>query len=242
MMKSFTYAWELYKSNLGLIALSAISLIIAFLIPVFASLPTYNDMGGIFVRTSSLYLNLNPINTAIIIASVIFSLLFISFASVVINVIAKHSRTKTSVKTAVLHSLEKYTGRVFAILLLYSILIFAVNVLFFWTNYSGIITSIVALLLIPIFFYAPSSVVIDEHNALRAMRASAKFFFKDIWNFVAWVIALIITLSVIDFIVIAISGSVLSSYIMLVISSIFILPFFLMLQGEMYISRFKLLK
>ena len=62
-----------------------------------------------------------------IIVSFLFSLIFISFAMVMINVIVKHSRTRTKVKTAVIRSLERFTGIVFVTLLIYSIIVFAVE-------------------------------------------------------------------------------------------------------------------
>ena len=80
MRKILEYTWQTYFANIYLILLSSIAFIIAFLIPIFASFPTYNDLGGVLLRSASIYLNLNPFNTAIIVISILFSLLFLSFA------------------------------------------------------------------------------------------------------------------------------------------------------------------
>ncbi len=234
--------WNSYTSNLQLVLLSAVALIIAFLVPVFASLPTFNDLGGVFLRTSSIYLNLNIFNSAVIIVSFLFSLVFISFALVMINVIAKHSRTRTKVKTEVIRSLERFTGMVFVALLIYSILVFAADVLSYGTGYSAPITAIVALVLTPLIFYAPSSIVIDEKGLLRAMRASMAFFFKKFDYFLLWLVVAILLFTVLDFVFIHALGTVASRYAMLIVSSVFLLPFLMLMQGEMYLNRFGLLK
>jgi hypothetical protein len=234
--------WNSYASNLQLVLLSAIALIIAFLVPAFASLPTFNDLGGVFLRTSSIYLNLNIFNSAVIIVSFLFSLVFISFALVMINVIAKHSRTRTKVRTEVIRSLERFTGMVFVALLIYSILVFAADVLSYGTGYSAPITAIVALLLTPLIFYAPSSIVIDEKGLLRAMRASMAFFFKKFDYFLLWLVVAILLFTVLDFVFIHALGTVASRYAMLIVSSVFLLPFLMLMQGEMYLNRFGLLK
>ncbi len=231
-----------YFANIYLILLSSISFILAFIIPLFASFPTYNDMGGVFLRTASIYLNLNPFSAAVIIVAALFSLLFLSFATVAINIVVKHSRTQTKIKAEVIRGIEKYTGRVFAILLVTTVVLVLVNVLTFGSGYSGLATAIAALIMTPIMFYAPSSVVIDEANFMRSMRAGWKFFWKKPSYFLAWAAIAIVLLTVFDTAFIAIAGTVYSRYVMLIFSSLFILPFLMLFQGELYISRFKLLK
>jgi hypothetical protein len=242
MVNVITRTWISYKSNLGLVLLSAVALIIASLVPLFASLPTYNDLGGVFLRTSSIYLNLNVFNSAIIIISFLFALIFISFALVMINVIVKHSRTRTKIKTAVISSLERSTGIVFVTLLIYSVVVFAVNILTYSTGYSQAITAIVALLLTPLIFYAPSSIVIDERGLFNAMKSSVAFFFKKFDYFLIWLVVAVLLFSVLDFVFIHAFGTFGSRYVMLVVSSVFVLPFLMLMQGEMYLNRFGLLK
>jgi hypothetical protein len=234
--------WNSYRSNLGLVLISAVALIIAFLVPAFASLPTFNDLGGVFLRTSSIYLNLNIFNSAVIIISFLFALIFISFALVMINVIVKHSRTRTKIKNAVMSSLERFTGIVFVTLLIYSVIVFAVNIVTYGSAYSAALTAIVALLLTPLVFYAPSSIVIDEKGFFRAMKASAAFFFKKFDYFLLWLVVAIILFTVLDFVFIHAFGTFASRYVMLVVSSVFVLPLLMLMQGEMYLNRFGLLK
>ncbi len=238
----FGHAIETYFSNIYLILLCSISFIIAFLIPAFASFPTYNDAGAVLLRTASVYINLNPFTTAIIVIAMLFSLLFLSFAIVAINIVVKHSRTQTKIRSEVIKGLEKYTSRVFVILLLATVIIVLASVLSYNSGYSGIITALVALIITPFIFYAPASVVIDENNVFRSIKAGTKFFTKRLDYFVAWLVIAILLLTIFDFIFILVAGTEISRYAMLIFSSLFILPFLVLLQGEFYMSRFKLLK
>lgn len=236
------YALETYRANLKLILLFSISFVIAFLIPVFASFPTFLDAGSIFLRTASVFLNLNIVNTAVIFIAVFFSLLFLSFAIVAINVIVKHSRTHTRITREVMRGLERYTAKVFAILLIGTVIVVLASVLTYGSTYSALVTAIVGLIITPFLFYAPASIVIDENRIGHAIDASLSFFFKRFDYFVMWLVLAIVLITVFDFIFIAVGGTVASRYIMLVFNSLFILPFLVLLQSEIYMSRFKLLK
>ncbi len=242
MRTVFGHAIETYFSNIYLILICSISSLIAFLVPAFASFPTYNDAGSVLLRTSSIFLNLNPFTTAIIVIASLFSLLFLSFAIVAITTVVKHSRTQTKIRSEVIRGLEKYTGNVFTILLIATVIIALANILSYNSGYSGLVTAIVALIITPFVFYTPSSIVIDDTNLLRAIRAGFKFFKKRPDYFVAWLVIAILLITIFDFAFILIAGTALSRYAMLVFSSLFILPFLVLLQGEFYMSRFKLLK
>ena len=241
MANVLQYAVETYLSDIYLILLSSIPFIIAFLIPVFAGFPTYVDAGAIFIRTASLFLNLNLFNTAVITVALLFSLLFLSFAIVAINVVVKHSRTRTKVRREVIEGLEKYTSKVFIILLLATCITLLANALSYGNQYSGAITVLVGLVITPFLFYAPASIVIDDNKIPRAIKASARFLVGRFDYFLLWLVIAIALLTVFDFVFIAIGGSVLSRYLMLIVNSLFILPFLVLLQSELYMKRFKLL-
>ena len=241
MANVLKYAVETYLSDIYLILLCSIPFVIAFLIPVFAGFPTYVDAGAIFIRTASLFFNLNLFNTAVIAVALLFSLLFLSFAIVAINVVVKHSRTRTKVEREVIEGLEKYTSKVFIVLLLSTCIILLANALSYGNPYSSIITVFVCLAITPFLFYAPASIVIDGNKIIRAMKASAKFVARRFDYFALWLVIAIALLTLFDFVFIAIGGSVLSRYLMLIVNSLFILPFLVLLQSELYMKRFKLL-
>ena len=247
MTNVLKYAADIYVSRISLILLFSISFVIAFLIPSFATFPTYNDLGGIFVRTASVFANLTPFNTAIIVMALVFSLLFLSFAIVAINVIVKHSRTHTKIRAEVMRGLEMYTGRVFLLLLFCTAVIAFVNIATYSTGYSGIFTAVISLVLSPLILFGSASIVIDENKIFRAIKSSAIFFTKRIDYSLLAIAVTIALLTFFDFIFDAAGGTsatgvVVATYAMLIFSSLFILPFIIVLESEMYVKRFPLLK
>lgn len=233
---------KIYTERFPLIAFFSISFIIAFLIPLFASFPTFNDMGGIFLRVSSVFLNLTPFTAAVIVFSTLFSLLFLSLAIVAINVIVKHSRTGTRIRKDVMDGLEKYTAKVFTVLLFYTIIVVFMQLIGYVYNFSSVVADIVALAVIPFFFYAPAAIVIDEQRFWRAINSSVTFFFNRFDYIFLWFVLSIVSLTLLDWIFISISGTIMSRYLLLVFTSLFVLPYLVVLQSQSYMSRFSLLK
>ena len=208
MTNVLAYTSDTYFKHLGLVLLFSLAFIIALLIPVFAAFQKYNDIGAIFIRTASIFVNLNIVNTAVIVASTLFSLLFLSFAIVAINVIVKHSRTHVRVRKDVINGIERYTGRVFVVLLFYAFIITMASVLTHSSSLSGIATAVVGLVFAPFFFYAPSAIVIDEQHIWRSMAWSVRFFIRRFDYFVLWLALALVLVTFFDFIFISVSGTV----------------------------------
>ena len=242
MTNVLEYTAEAYAKHISTILLFSIAFVIALLIPAFAPLPTYADIGAVFIRTSSIFINLTAISVAVIIASMLFSLLFLSFAIVSINLIVKHSRTHSKIRKEVIDGIEKHISRVFIVLLLYTALIAAASLIGYTFGAAGIFAAAAGLVFSPLFFYAPSSIVIDEKGIVRAIAASASFFFKRFDYFLLWLFIGLAAITAFDFIFITISGTMISRYAMLVFDSLFVLPFLAMQQSECYMKRFALLK
>jgi hypothetical protein len=231
-----------YADHLQLILLFSFSVVIALLIPLFAYLPAYNSIGAIFLRNTSIFSNITPFNFELITISTLFSLLFFSFAIVAINVIVKHSRTHTKITQEVMRGLERYTGRVFVVLLIFTIICFLLTFASYVYGFSIAISYVGVLIITSAFFYAPSSIVIDENSIIHSFRSSFNFFVKRIDYFILWVVCAIVLFTLFDFIFIAIGGPQYAGYLSLLFDSFFILPFLVILQSESYMKRFALLK
>ena len=115
--------YETFAENIRLVLIFSIPFIIAFIIPLLAPLPTYVSMGGIFLRSASIFTNLDFYSIAVILLAFFFSLLFISFAFVAISLIVKSRKTRLKIGQRALRSIEKYTGRVFILFIIYAIII-----------------------------------------------------------------------------------------------------------------------
>ncbi|MCL5239070.1 MAG: hypothetical protein M1286_01180 [Candidatus Marsarchaeota archaeon] len=165
-------AWETYAKNIKLVLLFSIPFVIAFVIPLLAPLPTYVSGGAIFLRTASIFLNINAVGLAVIIISSFISLLFLSFAFVAISMIVKSERTFTRNLASAIRGIEKYTARVFVVLLAYALILVLVNILGYFLGLEGILTPVVGFFLFMAIFYAPTAIAIDNKSIGQALNRS----------------------------------------------------------------------
>jgi hypothetical protein len=240
--------WETYAGNIKLVLLFSIPFIIAFLIPLFAPLPTYVSSGGIFLRSASIFLNVTVPGMVVIIISSFLSLLFLSFAFVAISLIVKAKRTYTKHAGSVLRDVEKYTARVFAVLLAYAFILTLVNITGYFFGLEEIVTPIVGFILFMAIFYAPTAIVIDNKRVGSALDRSMEMVAKEPQYFILWVVLLTVVVSVVDYAVIHAADILLpsflpfTSYLVLLLNSLFILPYFIIFQAEAYMKRFPVLR
>ncbi|HUB92617.1 MAG TPA: hypothetical protein VL945_01515 [Candidatus Saccharimonadales bacterium] len=234
--------YETYSSNLNLVLLFSIPFIIAFVIPLLAPLPTYISLGGIFLRSASIFTNLGFFGLAVIIVAFFFSLLFISFAFVAISLIVKARRTRMKIGRRAIQGIERYIGKVFLVFIIYAVMLSLANLVGYYLGIEALLTGIVGFFGFIPFFYAPSAIVVDEQRLGRAMKNSVRLVVKDPKYFVAWFVLIGIVLSLISVVFIALTGTFWSRYIILVLSSLFVLPYFVIFQAEAYMKRFPILR
>lgn len=243
-------SWETYAKNIRLVLLFSIPFIIAFVIPLLAPLPTYVSSGAIFLRSASIFQNLTAVGVSVIILSLFLSLLFLSFAFVAISLIVKGERTFTKHPRAVIRDIERYTGKVFLLLLVYAFVLIITDMLSFPLGLEGVITPVVGFVLFIAIFYAPTAIVIDNKRTFAAVKQSVKMVVTKPQYFVLWFVLIAVVVSVVDFVVIlatsgvssSYAGTTVSSYLLLVVNSLFVLPYFIMYQAEAYMRRFPVLR
>ncbi len=232
-----------YTSNAKLVLLFSIPFIIAFLIPMLAPLPTYISGGAIFLRTASLFANnLSAFGIAVIIVSLFFSLLFISFAIVAIALVIKSQKTHTRISERIMSSVERYIGKVFVLLLFYLLAVLFANVIGYMVNAQQWLTPLVGFLLFLLIFYAPGSIVIGEKRIANAVRESISLLFRQPGYVALWLIAIVVAVSLLDYAIVHVTGTVAGAYIMLLANSLLVLPYFVIMQIESYMRKFALLK
>ncbi len=237
-------SYEVYREKLNLTLLFSIPFIIAFAIPLFAPLPTYITAGAIFLRSASIFVNgnISPLGLVVITISTIFSLLFLSFAFVLISMLVKSKRTHSKVGAMAMRNIERYIGKVFLIFFLYTVAIVFANIFGYFIGISTLLTGLVGFFLFAILFYAPSAIVMDDKKTWRAIKDSARLLLREPQYFLMWLVLITVAVSVLDLACIAIFGTVLSKYVVLVLNSLFIVPYFVIFQAEAYMDTFRLLR
>ncbi len=234
--------WETYKEHISLVLLFSIPFIIAFAIPALAPLPTYISAGAIFLRSASIFVNLSVTSLAVIVLGIVLSLLFISFAFVAISLIVKAEKTHVKTPGKVMRGIEGYTAKVFTVLLAYMIVLAVTNIVGYYLGVSDMLTAVVGFFGFALIFYAPSAIVVDDKRIWRAVKDSAKLMAGAPQYFMLWLTLITVTVSVLDFVLIALSGTLFSQYILLVVNSLFVLPYFIIFQAEAYMRKFPMLR
>lgn len=236
--------WELYKEKISLALVFSIPFVIAFAIPLLAPLPTYISAGAIFLRSASIFVNgnISLLSLAVITVSTIFSLLFLSFAFVLISLLVKSKRTHSSTRIMDFRNMERYIGKVFTIFLIYTLILTVANIIGYSFGISSLLTAFVGFFLFAAIFYAPSAVVVEDKKVWRALKDSARLVAREPQYFILWLVLITVAISVLDIVCIALFGTLWSRYIALVLNSLFVVPFFVIFIAEAYMDRFKLLK
>jgi hypothetical protein len=236
-------SYGVYREKISLVVLFSIPFIIAFAIPLLAPLPTYVTVGAIFLRSASIFVNgnISLLSLAVITISTIFSLLFLSFAFVLISLLVKSKRTHLKIGKRAFGSIEAYVGRVFTIFLIYTIAIVFSNMVGYFVGKPALLAGVAGLILFAILFYAPSAVVVDDKSVWRSIKDSARLVVHEPQYFILWLVLITIIVSIVDAVFIFGLGTN-AGYPVLVINSLFIVPYFVIFQAEAYMNRFKLLR
>lgn len=181
-------------------------------------------------------------NMAIIVIFSLASLFLVSFALVAINIVIKSQRTLTQIRTEVLQGIEKYTFSVFWLLLTFELLYLVINMFLFDFGLHRILGTLVTFLLsLPIFF-APAAIVIDELSPNSAVRMSLSVLKMRFMYFLLWIVIGVVALAVLDGLLLAIIPHTLAEYAVLIINSVVVLPFLVVLQTQIYLSKYTIIR
>ena len=229
-----------YMKNLKLISLFSVPFLLALLIPLFTPMPTFMALGGTFLRTGSMP-QLTLFETGVIILSCLTSMFLISFAFVAINLVIKSQRTLTNIKTEVLKGMKKYIFTLFAIYSFAWILTLAVTLIAFETGSERIVGPLASLITYTLLFYVPAAMVIDDQSIWRAFRTSATYLYRKPLYVLLWMLLAFSALSLLEFTLLEVMDHTLAEYAVLVVNSIILLPMLVVIQTQMYLSKYTIL-
>lgn len=233
------YTVEFYLSRLNMIVLFSIPFIFAFLIPVLVPAPTYLSLGGIFLRTGSIP-DLSILDLIITVIGYAISVFLIADSIVNINLIIRTKRTLTQVKSEILSAMSTYAVRIFVIYTVILVLLFLMQVLTYESSLQSLLYPLFSLLLSFCLFFVAPAVVIDNSGLLDAFTKSIDLAFRKPVYVISWFVAVLVVLSFLKvFFDLLVPGSI-SGYLVLIVNSLFILPFFTILQTQMYMEKYPL--
>jgi len=242
-MDVLKYTANAYLKNIKMVSFFSVPFLLAFLIPLLAPTPTYVALGATFLRTGSMYVDLTGVDIAIIVISFLISLFLVSFAIVAINLLIKSQRTFTNIRSEVIEGIEKYTLTVFWMFLTAWILMLIANLVGYEFGINEWLTPLAAFIVSLPLFYAPTAIVIDEQRPLLALRTSVQMVARRAEMFALWVVIGIAALSLVDIVFILLHSYIpFARYLVLVVNSLVILPFLIMMQVQIYLTKYTILK
>ncbi|MBN2478114.1 hypothetical protein JXB01_02370 [Candidatus Micrarchaeota archaeon] len=233
------HAWQLYTKKAGMVSIFALPLIAAFVILFAVPAPTYNALGSVIIRTGSIP-EMDPISTGITILAYLVSIFIFADVITNINLIIKAKRTQNKIPKEILKAMGVYATKIFFVFVLIALLIFAVQLLSYGMQMQEIIYPFLSLIIYCAFFFVPPAIVIDNYDTTRAIAASFNLVLKLPLHLLAWILIGLISLSLVELVVFFIIPSEIGSWIVLLINSLYILPFLIILQSQIYMERYPL--
>ncbi len=239
LFRVFKYATDFYLKRLGLILIFSIPFIIASVLLILVAAPTYLALGGVFLRTGSIP-ELSLWNTIIAAVAYVLAMFIIADTIVNVNIVVRSKRTLTSIKHEVLTALGKYATRIFYIYTVMMLLLFIVQLLFYENPLQSWIYPLFALILSFLLFFVPPAVVIDNSDTPTAIKRSVAMALKNPTIVLLWALVGLLAISAVEAIALFILPSPFSGYFVLLVNSLFVLPYLIVLQTQMYMEKYPL--
>ena len=235
-----SYSFKAYKDNIKLISFFSIPSLIAFLIPAVVNTPVFSALGGSFLRTGSIP-DMTGSDLGIVIIGVLMSLYLVSFAIVNINIVIKAQRTSTSIKKEVLKGITGYTLNVFSLFLLGTIALLIIQLVTFEMGAQKWLSPLLSLIVWLPLFYAPAGLVIDDLRPFRAAQKSVSMVISKFPYFLMWLAIAFLLLALFDGLSLALLPHKVGSLVVLLLNSLLLMPFLIVLQTQIHMSKYTIL-
>jgi len=233
-------SFKAYRENIRLISFFSIPSLIAFLIPAMVNTPVFSALGGSFLRTGSIP-DMTGADLGVVIFGVLVSLYLVSFAIVNINLVIKSQRTGTNIKKEVLRGITGYTLNVFSLFLLGTIALLIIQLVTFEMGAQKWLAPLLSLLVWLPLFYAPAALVIDDMRPYRAAQKSVSMILSKLPYFLLWLVIAFALLALLDAAALALLPHKMGSLAVLLLNSLLLMPFLIVLQTQIYMSKYTIL-
>ncbi|MBS3068909.1 hypothetical protein J4441_00925 [Candidatus Micrarchaeota archaeon] len=229
-----------YMKNTNLMLFFSLPALFAFAMPVLVGTPSYNALGGIFLRTGSIP-DLSEFGIGVMVVALLASLYLLSFALVNLNIVVKSQRTSTSIKNEVFKGITTYTVNVFWIFLVAQLLLLIVQLLTFGMPMQGIIAPVLSLAIVVPALFAPAALVIDGLRPFRALQKSVEITFTKLHYVALWVAISICALSVVDGIALFLLPHGIGTWAAVLLNALIIMPFSVVMLAQIYMSKYTII-
>lgn len=233
------YSKNFYFNRIGLLMIFSIPFIFAFLIPILVSAPTYTALGGVFLRTGSI-----PDLTIfdIIITALGYAISFFLAADAIVNVnlLVRSKRTITETKTEMFNAIGNQVLRLFYVYTLVLLFLFVIQLFLKQSDFQQILYPIILAITSFYLFYITPSIAIDNNDIPTSIAKSAELAKAKPHLAILWTVCGFILISLLKLLVDLVVPTPYSTYVVLIINSLIVLPFLIILQTQMYMEKYPL--
>ncbi len=236
----FEYTNRAYSKNFLAIVTMAVPGLVAMFVPALVGAPAYLTLGGLYLRTGSIP-DLSSMNIAVILIGLLVSMFLMAFALVNINLVIKSERTLTNIGNEVMKHLSTTTLSVFWVYLVGVLALFIVQLLTYEWGVQKVLAPVLSGIVGLVLLFVPTAMVMDEARPSRALGKSVDTIIKK-WPLVGtWIVVALLVMSVVDGLFLFVLPHPLASYLVLLFNSMFLLPYLVVMLGQIYISKYTIL-
>jgi len=236
IVQLFRYSTDFYFRKLPQLLVFSIPMLIALLIPLLVATPTFVSLGAVVMRTGSLP-ELTIGDIAFTAFAYALSLFIIADAIANINILIKSKRTMTSLSSQVIAALSTYGLRIFYIYTIMMLMFAIFQLLTFEQPFQTWLYPLLMFLLSALLFFVAPAIVIDDAPVQHAISHSIRASLGRPRMFLIWTVTGFLLVSAVRLLLGVVVPS-LASPLTLIINALFILPFLIILQTQMYMEKY----
>jgi len=237
MSRILKYSIKSYINHIGWMMYFGIIFLLAIAVPILAGVPTYTTLGSVYLRFNSLP-ELTLWFITVIGIGIAVTTYLVSFSIVNINLIVKSERTLLNIPREMIHSLGTYSLKLFWIYIIQVALLWIGQVLLQTTEYSTILIPIYNFAFLIFLLFAPSAIVMEEMDIVNAIRRSIQFIKRYPLHTIFFLVFSIIMITVADGLLLLVPFY--PQYLVMIVNTLFILPFSIIMLAHMYISKYSI--
>ena len=238
-LRALSNAWSFYCNRLNLILVFSIPFIIAYLLLLLVAAPTFVTLGATMLRTVSIP-DLSYFDIGIAVLAYLFSFYIIAASIVNVNLVVRSKRTLTQIKDEVITAMGSYAVTIFYVYTIMLILTYIINLLTYESGLRTLLYPLATFLLSFLLFFVPPAVVIDHEDSVGAIKKSVRMALRRPHFVILWSVLGLIVLMILKVLAdLLLPGSFAGSAVLL-LNSLFVLPFLIIFQTQLYMEKYPL--
>jgi len=239
LKRMIRHSLKFYIERQKLIMLFSLPFLVSFTLLMFVPSPTYLAIGGMFSRTGSIP-ELSITDIILIGVAYIISLFVIADTIANVNLIIRAKRTKNVNSSEILSAMGNYATRIFYVYTIMILLVFVAQLLLYESPMRALLFPVLTFVLSALLFFVAPAVVIDGEGTAGAIAKSIGMALRKPFFIVSWSFIGLVLLSVPKIIFDLVLPHAASSFLVLLVNSLFVLPFLIVLQTQMYMEKYPL--